>query len=159
MHWNKLQDNTKQPFENIYSCSMSNNCETISQAGRHSIFKKHPLKYPSPWQQCLSQLHQGQLTMHTSFILSYKVLRTVGCQQKGQQFQALQQGWDQALSDFQNPPHSVPEPRGKGENYVITLSHEWFNSSHWRRYIESAVLANNLEGKIPISYFMYVLMF
>lgn len=118
--------------------------------------KKHPLKYPSPWQHCLSQLHQGHPTMYSSFILSYSVLRTVGCQQKGQRFQVLQQGWDQALSDFQSPPYSVPEPRGKGENYVIAFSHEWFNSSHWLRYRSLHCLqttwGKNEEPLQPISY-------
>lgn len=133
MNWKYY--NTQQPLENIYALSMSNNCETISQGGRHSIFKKHPLKYPSPWHHCLSQLHQGHPTMYTSFSLSYKILRIVGCQQKRPAISSFAARIGSGSVWLPKPTRSVPEPRGKGEKYVIALSHEWFNSSHWLRFL------------------------
>lgn len=61
--------------------------------------------------------------------------KVVCCKEKVHQFQACRRGKDQAPSRLQKAPCSVPEPRGKRENYVIALSHEWFNSSHWLRFL------------------------
>ncbi len=90
--------------------------------------KYHPLKYPSPWQHCLSQLLQGHPTMYTSFILSYKAPRSCWLPRKGPAILNLP-----AIKG--SGSFSLSKSRGKGENYVIALSHEWFNSSHWFRFL------------------------
>lgn len=86
-----------------------------------------PLKiHPHGNAACHCHIEDTQQCIQALF-LSHKALR--------KQFQACQPGRDQILSYFQKPPRSVPEPWGKGENYVIALSHEWFNSSHWLRFL------------------------